>query len=46
MRVAAMRLRQLGTTQAVTFFIPPEVHQNIADLRGKTIHESLDSADV
>ncbi|XEU95815.1 hypothetical protein FSHL1_001100 [Fusarium sambucinum] len=43
---AAMRLRQLGTTQAVSFFIPPEVHQSIADLQGKTIHEPIDSADV
>ncbi|KAI1056515.1 hypothetical protein LB507_002185 [Fusarium sp. FIESC RH6] len=43
---AAMRLRQLGTTQSIAFFIPPEVHQSIADLRGKTAHESIDSADV
>ncbi|KAM5341666.1 hypothetical protein ACJ41O_014697 [Fusarium nematophilum] len=43
---AAMRLRQLGTTQAVTFFIPPEVHQSIADLQDKTMHESIDSSDV
>ncbi|KAI2636101.1 hypothetical protein GGS21DRAFT_543015 [Xylaria nigripes] len=26
---AAMRLRQLGTTQSITFFAPPEVHQSI-----------------
>lgn len=43
---AAMRLRQLGTTQSIAFLIPPEVHQSIADLRGKTTHESIDSADV
>ncbi|KAF7550098.1 hypothetical protein G7Z17_g5937 [Cylindrodendrum hubeiense] len=43
---AAMRLRQLGTTQSVTFFVPPEVHQGIADLQGKTIHDHVDSADV
>ncbi|KAF1936190.1 hypothetical protein EJ02DRAFT_481790 [Clathrospora elynae] len=30
---AAMRLRLLGTTQSVTFFYPPEVHQGILDLR-------------
>lgn len=41
-----MRLRQLGTTQSVTFFVPPEVHQSVADLRGKTMYESIDSADV
>ncbi|KAK7426297.1 hypothetical protein QQZ08_007198 [Neonectria magnoliae] len=43
---AAMRLRQLGTTQSVTFFIPPEVHQGIADLQEKTMYEPIDSADV
>ncbi|RBR10600.1 hypothetical protein FVER53590_12130 [Fusarium verticillioides] len=43
---AAMRLRQLGTTQIVSFFVPPEVHQSISDLRKKTIHEPIDSADV
>jgi hypothetical protein len=30
---AAMRLRLLGQSQAVTFFAPPEVHQSILDLR-------------
>ncbi|KAF2133722.1 hypothetical protein P153DRAFT_330168 [Dothidotthia symphoricarpi CBS 119687] len=30
---AAMRLRLLGTTQSVTFFSPPEVHQSILDVR-------------
>ncbi|KAL5609418.1 hypothetical protein FOVSG1_004099 [Fusarium oxysporum f. sp. vasinfectum] len=43
---AAMRLRQLGTTQVVSFFVPPEVHQSISDLQNKTIHEPIDSADV
>ncbi|KAK5657566.1 hypothetical protein OQA88_3140 [Cercophora sp. LCS_1] len=28
---AAMRLRALGSTQAVVFFAPPEVHQSIMD---------------
>lgn len=43
---AAMRLRQLGTSQSIVFFAPPEVHQVIADLRGKEITEKLDSYDV
>ncbi|CAG1966350.1 unnamed protein product [Fusarium graminearum] len=43
---AAMRLRQLGTTQSIAFFIPPEVHQSIADLQGITMHDQIDSADV
>ncbi|KAK3938153.1 hypothetical protein QBC46DRAFT_441500 [Diplogelasinospora grovesii] len=29
---AAMRLRQLGTTQSVVFFAPPEVNQSVADV--------------
>jgi len=29
---SAMRLRQLGTTQTVVFFAPPEVHQSIVDI--------------
>ncbi|KAK9425871.1 hypothetical protein SUNI508_12849 [Seiridium unicorne] len=44
--VAAMRLRQLETTQAVTFFAPLEVHQNIVDVCGKKPSEKVDSADV
>ncbi|KAB8287403.1 hypothetical protein EYC80_010107 [Monilinia laxa] len=32
---AAMRLRQLGTTQSITFFAPPEVHQSILDVCAK-----------
>ncbi|KAK0642864.1 hypothetical protein B0T16DRAFT_354150 [Cercophora newfieldiana] len=43
---AAMRLRQLGTSQSITFFIPPEVHQVILDLQGKTTHDNIDSHDV
>lgn len=30
---AAMRLRQLGSTQSVTFVAPPEVYRSILDLR-------------
>ncbi|PSK48404.1 Fatty acid synthase subunit beta [Elsinoe australis] len=29
---AAMRLRQLATTQSITFFAPPDVHQSVIDL--------------
>ncbi|KAF1972673.1 hypothetical protein BU23DRAFT_643344 [Bimuria novae-zelandiae CBS 107.79] len=43
---AAMRLRLLGQSQAVTFFSPPEVHQSILDLRNKNELDRLDSADV
>ncbi|KAF4549176.1 Hypothetical protein D9617_23g005910 [Elsinoe fawcettii] len=28
---AAMRLRQLATTQSITFFAPPDVHQSLQD---------------
>ena len=39
-----MRLRQLGTTQSVVFFAPPEVHQSILDVcmiqEGKLIYSS------
>lgn len=41
-----MRLRQLGTTQGVTFFAPPEVNQSIRDLCMKRDIESVDSRDV
>ncbi|PQE30562.1 p-loop containing nucleoside triphosphate hydrolase protein [Rutstroemia sp. NJR-2017a WRK4] len=34
--LAAMRLRQLGTTQSVCFFAPPEVHRSILDVCKKT----------
>jgi hypothetical protein len=45
---AAMRLRELATTQSVTFFAPPEVHQSILDFRGKANrnYQHLDSRDV
>ncbi|KAI0003525.1 hypothetical protein F4779DRAFT_621832 [Xylariaceae sp. FL0662B] len=43
---AAMRLRQLGTTQSVVFFAPPEVNQSIRDLRSKKFDETVDSSDV
>ena len=43
---AAMRLRQLATSQAVVFFAPPEVHQSILDLRQKGLHDWIDSNDV
>ncbi|EQB57807.1 hypothetical protein CGLO_02015 [Colletotrichum gloeosporioides Cg-14] len=43
---AAMRLRQLGTTQAVTFFAPPEVYQSILDLQSKPLGATVDSHDV
>ncbi len=46
MFTAAMRLRQLATTQSVAFFAPPEVHQTILDQRGKGAQGSLDSQDV
>ncbi|KAE8351950.1 hypothetical protein BDV28DRAFT_149500 [Aspergillus coremiiformis] len=43
---AAMRLRQLRTTQSVTFISPPEVHQSILDVRKKRVHDRIDSSDV
>lgn len=44
---AAMRLRQLGSTQSVTFWAPPEVHQSILDVTGKRdMLDKLDSKDV
>ena len=41
-----MRLRQLGTTQSVTFIAPSEVHQSIQDVCDKSVGEDLNSADV
>lgn len=41
-----MRLRQLGTSQSITFFAPPEVHQSILDLRKKTSGDPINSYDV
>ncbi|TGO19500.1 hypothetical protein BTUL_0004g01400 [Botrytis tulipae] len=43
---AAMRLRQLATTQSVIFFAPPEVNQSILDCAKKTHDNYLDSYDV
>ena len=43
---AAMRLRQLGTTQSVVFLAPPEVHQSILDLRRNNLRDHIDSRDV
>jgi hypothetical protein len=43
---AAMRLRQLATTQEIVFFAPPEVHQSILDLRKKSSEDKIDSYDV
>ncbi|KAF4624821.1 hypothetical protein G7Y89_g13348 [Cudoniella acicularis] len=43
---AAMRMRQLKNSQSVVFFAPPEVHQSILDVRGKTSRGSIDSSDV
>ncbi|KIW32045.1 uncharacterized protein PV07_03620 [Cladophialophora immunda] len=43
---AVMRLRQLATTQSVTFFAPPEVHRSILDFRNKGEHCHLTSRDV
>lgn len=44
--LAAMRLRQLGTTQSIRFFIPPGVLQSIIDLRGLEATAFIDSTDV
>lgn len=41
-----MRLRQLGSTQSIAFFAPPEVHHSILDLRKKAISAKMDSSDV
>ncbi|EPS41761.1 hypothetical protein H072_4291 [Dactylellina haptotyla CBS 200.50] len=43
---AAMRLRQLGTTQSVMFFAPPEVHQSIIDVQHKSFYSPINSHDV
>ncbi|KAL3452963.1 hypothetical protein BJX65DRAFT_302864 [Aspergillus insuetus] len=43
---AAMRLRQLGTTQSVRFLAPLEVHQSILDVCKKTPNDAVDSSDV
>ena len=41
-----MRLRQLGVSQSTVFFAPPEVHQSILNVRGKTMKDFIDSSDV
>lgn len=41
-----MRLRQLATTQSVTFIAPPEVHHSILDHRKQHSHHPIDSHDV
>lgn len=41
-----MRLRQLGTSQAVVFFAPPEVHQSILDSCKCEPGDLIDSYDV
>ncbi|MCJ1350906.1 MAG: hypothetical protein MMC33_000887 [Icmadophila ericetorum] len=43
---AAMRLRQLATSQSVMFLAPPEVHQSILDLCDKKSGDLIDSHDV
>ncbi|OCK76192.1 hypothetical protein K432DRAFT_428888 [Lepidopterella palustris CBS 459.81] len=43
---AAMRLRQLGSTQSVVFFAPPEVHQSILDVCKKRQGDVIDSSHV
>ncbi|KAM0493507.1 hypothetical protein ACHAP8_009137 [Fusarium lateritium] len=45
---AAMRLRQLGSTQSVSFILPPEVHRSVLDLRPNEEKKSAPatSADV
>ncbi len=39
-----MRLRQLGTTQSIVFFSPPEVHQSILDVCKNINGEVIDSS--
>lgn len=41
-----MRLRQLGTTQSVTFFATPATHQSILDTTGKNHGDRVESSDV
>ncbi|KAL3427285.1 hypothetical protein PVAG01_00794 [Phlyctema vagabunda] len=43
---AAMRLRQLGTTQSVVFFAPPEVEQSILDVCKKLWDGDLAPSDL
>ena len=41
-----MRLRQLGTSQSVVYFGPPEVHQSMLNVLGKNRKHLIDSHDV
>jgi hypothetical protein len=41
-----MRLRQLGTTQSISFFAPPEVHRSILEVCQKKSSDLLDSSHV
>lgn len=41
-----MRLRQLGSTQSIVFFAPPEVHQSIIDVGGSGYKQHIDSSHV
>ena len=43
---AAMRLRKLGTTQSIVFFVPPEVKHSILDFRRRGPSDHFDSSDV
>jgi hypothetical protein len=43
---SAMRLRQLGTTQSVTFFAPPEVHQSIMEVAKFSPYQKPNSAHI
>ncbi|KAG0648167.1 hypothetical protein D0Z07_5692 [Hyphodiscus hymeniophilus] len=43
---AAMRLRQLASTQSVAFFAPPEVYHSILDFRNKQLGNVINSSDV
>ena len=41
-----MRLRQLGSTQSIVFFAPPEVHQSILDVCKKIYGKIVDSSHI
>jgi hypothetical protein len=43
---SAMRLRQLGTTQSVAFFAPPEVHQSIVEVANIPPNKKPNSAHI
>jgi hypothetical protein len=46
LHAAAMRLRQLATTQSVCFFAFPETHQSILDVCGRSSDHKIDSSNV